>query len=724
MENDVDYQEKTFVQSCKTFLPNEKHIEKLQSAVERMHHIKILATELLHFHIYRCLDDGVPLPKINQTWCRQLFKEMSVLDGNKSPSVEKSDDVHLTESAQILNAKIHDSEKPSRSHLTNILSAEATTLLTTIKVNIERHFKTRIHSFVRSSFDLHVRLPSDEYKIHKLHMLQVTEDICRNGSVDMQSPSMFHTWIQEQRDCMGLTTLLKDMSFLQSVQLDFVKFLPAMNIMNEMKEQTGKSTFSLLPMTRKMRPGFIQLDIQAWKEVLGVSELQSRKEKRKMANLKRNEEKANGTYVSREEKSKRKKEEQECTRKRKREENNAQEQQFQQLGETKEKKKTRKEREKKERLEIERINRVKKEMKKQEEKDEKDAFYAGFAQVPIHKKYFFAHSVKTDGVSVRLFYKKQIKKKTKATTKSGKPKRGLYTIDQLKHFSRLSEDDMEIIGVDPGMRDLIHAVGDDYINDPTKSYSYSAAQRRHERCSILYAKKMQNEKPRDVQKAEQVMSCFNSRSTRKEIREGYFDARRCHLQDFLDFYGLLRYRIRRWRTFKKDQRSIAGLINNLKALKDKALPHKTIVLAYGSWVKASSTFNPKGIAPCIGIGLRRRLSSEFVIVDTPEHFTSKTCARCLHECGPFVQLEKERREKHICKAKTEEEQKKAKRYTIRSIRRCQNAECGVILNRDRNAAANIALNFRRLYHGLAPLKKQSAIDEKLEKLTCSVALYA
>ena len=77
----------------------------------------------------------------------------------------------------------------------------------------------------------------------------------------------------------------------------------------------------------------------------------------------------------------------------------------------------------------------------------KDEFYAGFAQVPIRKKYFFAH--RTDGVSVRLFYKRQIKNKTKATTKSGKPKRGLYTIDQIKHFSRLSEDYMEIIGVDP-----------------------------------------------------------------------------------------------------------------------------------------------------------------------------------------------------------------------------------------------------------------------------------
>ena len=47
-------------------------------------------------------------------------------------------------------------------------------------------------------------------------------------------------------------------------------------------------------------------------------------------------------------------------------------------------------------------------------------------------------------------------------------------------------------------------------------------------------------------------------------------------------------------------------------------------------------FTPKGIAPCIGIGLRRRLAKEFVVVDTPEHYTSKTCSGCHCECGPFV----------------------------------------------------------------------------------------
>ena len=102
-------------------------------------------------------------------------------------------------------------------------------------------------------------------------------------------------------------------------------------------------------------------------------------------------------------------------------------------------------------------------------------------------------------------------------------------------------------------------------------------------------------------------------------------------------------------------------------------PLKTQILAYGSWAQASSTFTPKGIAPCIGIGLRRRLAKEFVVVDTPEHYTSKTCSRCHCECGPFVELEEMRRKMKKEKAQSEEEKKKASRYTIR---RCQNAECG------------------------------------------------
>jgi len=65
--------------------------------------------------------------------------------------------------------------------------------------------------------------------------------------------------------------------------------------------------------------------------------------------------------------------------------------------------------------------------------------------------------------------------------------------------------------------------------------------------------------------------------------------------------------------------------------------------------------------------------------------------------------------------------KRKRRYhKIRGLRRCQNAKCGVILHRDRNAASNIADNFYRLYEGKPCLGKlttqETALYEALGKL--------
>ena len=115
----------------------------------------------------------------------------------------------------------------------------------------------------------------------------------------------------------------------------------------------------------------------------------------------------------------------------------------------------------------------------------------------------------------------------------------------------------------------------------------------------------------------------------------YFKERRLNLDIFYQFYGQFIYRARRWRTFKKDQQSIASLINNFKGMRKKS---KTLVLAYGSWAKCSTKLPIKGMAPCIGIGLRRRLAKEFIVADVPEHYTSQTCSKCFGKCGPFHEL--------------------------------------------------------------------------------------
>ena len=51
--------------------------------------------------------------------------------------------------------------------------------------------------------------------------------------------------------------------------------------------------------------------------------------------------------------------------------------------------------------------------------------------------------------------------------------------------------------------------------------------------------------------------------------------------------------------------------------------------------------------------VRRRLSKHFVVVDTPEHYTSQTCSVCHCQCGPFTELEEQRRKE--LKLKKEQE---------------------------------------------------------------------
>ena len=83
-----------------------------------------------------------------------------------------------------------------------------------------------------------------------------------------------------------------------------------------------------------------------------------------------------------------------------------------------------------------------------------------------------------------------------------------------------------------------------------------------------------------------------------------------------------------------------------------------------------------------------------------------------------ISEKKEDDEKEI----TPEELRKASHHEIRGIRRCQNAECGAILHRDRNGACCIAINCRRIWCGEPPIRKLTAEDIQLEKLQCAICL--
>ena len=123
--------------------------------------------------------------------------------------------------------------------------------------------------------------------------------------------------------------------------------------------------------------------------------------------------------------------------------------------------------------------------------------------------------------------------------------------------------------------------------------------------------------------------CVLSTSIRpsKACLHGYFDACRATMPSLLEFYGAMRYRGRRWRSFQKEQRSIHRLIAELRKHADQR--HDGVGVRLG---RAISNLKTHGVAPCINMGLHRRLSKHFLVADTPAHYTSRTCSnvqKCL-----------------------------------------------------------------------------------------------
>ena len=320
--------------------------------------------------------------------------------------------------------------------------------------------------------------------------------------------------------------------------------------------------------------------------------------------------------------------------------------------------------------------------------------------------------------------KKTEKKRKRSDDNSPFKPRGLYSIDALKHQSKLDLADMQILGVDPGKSNLLAIVDIDSKKqgrrNKLKRLQYTRQQRAFETNERKFAVLQKAEKPDTVVSAEKELSNNNSRSshlhddsqsTQHKGLLSYFSTRRKWFETEFTFYSKRIYRERQWYAFRLRQKSLTKLVKNIKKMKD---PRKTLVLAYGAWGGVAGRPGMpcnKGNPPCIGIGLRKQLSKHFIIAHTPEHNTSKTCAICDHECGPDEIIDKERRETLLAKAKTEDEKKKAKKDTVRGVRRCTNAECACYLPRDYNAAEGIGKRNKRMY-------QETYVDERNENDIC------
>jgi hypothetical protein len=665
-------------------VPSAEHLERLRVAVATTHKATILATELLNMHLRHCITEN-PFADLscffNSNWLLNAYNEVTRGKGK----VKVIDELRATR-----DACMPPFEPPDRAGITQCLLYDARNLATIAASNIWMHFRDRVYSHVKRHFALseeaYAALTKDARRARQLALKQVAADMCRLPSDARLAKSEYHHWVDNERSRLRITEALntqREYNFTMHLKKRPHLFLYAMFVMSAEREARGQKAFALYPLRRTYVPRHVRFDNTALRQVFGLGESEYKrarnKEKRQAQKRAREEEGPGG--------GKRTEDEDDLGLPPLRPDLGPA------AGETT--------------VTLPDVSpelatttqRAARRTKSQMEDENRELFgqILDLRAAGVHRRQRFDYAFTTDGVCARVQMRSTSPQQDALPTQL--PRRGIWAIDELKRVSRVEE--MHVVGVDPGKRELI--VGVSMENPQVTAVRYTQKQRLRDVRSRQYADEAVRDKPTRVLEAERGLIGYNSRSPDLSVFCAYCTKRHETLDECLLFYSHPDHRHRRWKTAIKTQQSEERLYKQLEALQHDERP---VVLAYGSWGmvagRAGAACN-RGNPPCIGVGLMRKLAKRFVVAPTPEAYTSKTCCRCLGSCGPW----------------TEVEEKQGK--TIRGLRRCTQRDCRIPLNRDRNGATNIGTNFERLMREEPPIRSMTEEDLAFHRASLCLA---
>ena len=633
-------------------VPDAAHAKAIRDAVERDHRATLLATELLNLHVRDRLEshggDGLE-DLFDANWLLNAYNEVTFARGK--PKVV--DELRATRDAHMPAFEAVD-----RTGLSQVLLYECRNLAAVASNNVWMHFRRRVLSHVRLKLALDdaafAALTKEQRRARRLALMQVADDLLRPPSEPPRCPEARRAWVAAERQRLGVDAAVGDWDdkpIEYHLKARPHRFLAAMHLMTTEREAAGRSAFALFPLRRSLVPRHVRFDQLALRQLLSLGNSEHIKQAKNQAAKRRRTEAGRVDLDAPTEPTKRER-------------------------------------------------RSKEDMAG--EKAELFAQVVDLRAAKLSQRDRFDWAFTTDGVCARV----QCTVPTRGEPGAGKmPTRGRFAIDELKHQSRAPLKQLHVVGIDPGKRELVVAVDQD---DPKGSpvVRYTQRQRQRDLRSRQYADEARRCKPADVGLAEEELSDFNSRAADLATFKRYCVQRRQTHAACLAHYAGVEFRRRRWKTAIKTQQSEERLYARLRAMHgpdDK----RQLVLAYGSWGAVAGRPGAaanRGNAPCIGVGLMNKLAKRFVVALTPEQYTSKTCCKCLHPCGPWVELEKKMGRK------------------VRGVRVCQNEECRLPQNRDRTGAANIGLQFCRLYEGKSPIRTMTDEDLEFNRLNTTLCV--
>ena len=615
-------------------IPDESHLIEIQYAVKRVHQCTFHATELLNLYIRDRLENH------GGTGLEHIFSQNWLIQAYYAVSKGRTRSTVDSNLQVVFDKYMHGTfVPPCRSGVSQILMYECINLAAVGSTNVWMHFQKRVLSHVRSCFAItkyeYDKLTKEQRQSRKLELLQVANDLCSSPTETKQSLASYHTWISDQRMKLGID--------------DAVGCWDDKPLLYHLKSKPQRFIFAMHMMSTTQynfgKKAFALFPLRRSHIPCHV-----RFDKKALDDLLKLG----------------------CVR-------SARTQKDQ--------------------------SRVKGVKRKRDDTTLVQEKMAVFNQVfdlrasAVHRRHHFAFSFTTDGVSLHLNMETKAKEKAAFKQNETMPLRGIHSIDALKKLTR--SEDVHTIGIDPGKRELIVAVDQDNPKQP--SVRYTLAQRQKDMRTRQYADELKRAKPYAVVVAEEDLSQFNSKAPSLAGFAEFAYARRRSMNDLpilQEFYNIVAHRERRRKTRIKMQQSEAKLINRISALHSKKDARK-LVLAYGAWGMVAGRPNAagnKGNPPAIGAGLMKKLALHFIVAPTPEHYTSKTCVKCMGLCGPHSTL----------KNKNGKE--------IRGLRVCQHEGCGLLQNRDKTGATNIGLQFVRLLKGQSPIREMSETELKFHRL--------
>ena len=658
---------RTYTVGCRLsrLVPDAAHVEAIERGVQHVHKATFLASELANLHVRRCIHDNLPLGDLfSANWLYNLYNE--VTNGKGKPKV-------VAELRKTRDEWMPPYEAPVRTGVLQCLLYECRNLAAVAETNVWKHFAARVHSHVRCKFALsreaYDALSGQEKKQRSVLLLKIAHDLIKPPEEVARAPDEHAQWVSTERARVGIDEAVgawNKKPLLYHLKAQPHRFVRAMALMSHERESSGGSSFALFPLRHTYVPRHVRFDQRALRELLklGSSEHTRKKSKSSRSKSVATENDEIGFpplgpcgYDSDEPPPLPPLPPPAPTKKRNR------------------------------RAADELVD----------EKAELFGQVVDLRAAGIKRCNHFDFAFTTDGVCARVQMKAPNKQGGGKLTSM--PSRGLWAIDELKRVSRL--DQLHVVGVDPGKRELVVGVDMDDPKDST-AVRYTQKQRQFEMRTKQYRHEGRCNKPCLVAQAEAQLKGFNSRSADLPTFYAYCAKRHERLDLCLAFYSGLDHRRRRWKGVIKEQQSEEKLFKRLEGIKKKG-DNRPLVLAYGSWGMVAGRPGAacnKGNAPCIGVGLMRKLAKRFVVSPTPEAYTSKTCCKCLGPCGRWKEVE--------------EATNGGKQ--IRGLRLCQTEDCKLPLNRDRNGATNIGTNFKRLFQNLGPIRSMSEEDLRLHRL--------